>query len=309
MPRIGVVFPGQGSQYVGMGRDLVDNFEVARKVFECADDALGYSLTNLCFEGTVAELNRTEVTQPAILTVSVAVWQVLKSLGIKAEMAAGLSLGEYSALVVAGVIELENAVKLVARRGRIMQEAVPEGQGMMAACLGLEAENVVSVCQECSSKGLVSIANYNCPGQLVISGNRVAVESAGEVIKARGGRYIPLAVSVPSHSLLMREAAIMFAAEIEDIVWHQPAFPVISNVTAREVAPEELQDILVKQLYSPVRWQQSVEYMAENVDFFVELGPGKSLSALIKKISRSKLLGNIEDNDSMTRVLNKLRGE
>jgi len=304
-----MVFPGQGAQYAGMGRDLAGHYQVAREVFQRADNALEYSLSTLCFEGPEEELNRTEVTQPAILTVSIAVWEVMKSLGIKVEMAAGLSLGEYSALVAAGVIELEEAVKLVARRGQLMQEAVPEGRGMMAACLGLEVEKVESACREGSNRGLVGIANYNCPGQLVISGEKAAVEAAGEAIKEQGGRFIPLAVSVPSHSLLMKEAALKFGAEIEDIVWQQPIFPVISNVSALEAAPDDLRDILIKQLYSPVRWQQSIEYMADKVDCFIELGPGKTLSALIKKISRNKLRGNIEDGSSMNTVLNRLRGE
>lgn len=308
MPRLALVFPGQGAQYIGMGRELANQFASARGIFNRADEALGIKLSNICFGGEVVELNRTEITQPAILTTSIAVWEALKSEGIKPQMAAGLSLGEYSALAAAEVIDFETAVRLVAKRGRIMQEAVPEGQGMMAAVLGLEPEAVEKACTEASQEGVVNIANYNCPGQLVISGDKDAVLKAGEILQAAGGRVMPLSVSVPSHSGLMREAAEELRNEIQVIEWRQPAFPVVSNVSAREVTREELAERLIEQLYSPVRWQQSVEYMAGRIDYFIEAGPGKVLSGFVKKIARNQLLGHVEDPATLNQVLNKVRG-
>jgi len=306
MPRLAVIFPGQGAQYIGMGRELVKEFSSARDIFNRADEALGIKLSSLCFTGEQADLDRTEITQPAVLTHSIAVWEVLREIGIKAEMAAGLSLGEYSALVAAGVIDFENAVRLVARRARIMQEAVPEGQGLMAAVLGLGTEVVEEACREAGSAGVVGIANYNCPGQMVISGEKAAVLKAGDILKEAGGRFIPLTVSVPSHSGLMREAADILGNEIRSIKWGPMNFPVVSNVTAREYNREEVEQELARQLYLPVRWQQSIEYMATRVDYFVEAGPGKTLSGLVKKISRHQLLGNVEDPSSLKQVMQKI---
>ncbi len=306
MPRLAVIFPGQGAQYVGMGRELAQEFPAAREIFDRADEALGVKLSSICFTGEQADLDRTEITQPAILTTSIAVWEVLKEAGISAKMAAGLSLGEYSALVAAGAIDFESAVRLVARRARIMQEAVPEGQGLMAAVLGLEQELVEEACTRVGTADVVGIANYNCPGQLVISGEKTAVLKAGQILKDAGGKYIPLTVSVPSHSGLMREAAKELRNEIRRMNWRPMAFPVVSNVTARELSQEGLEEGLVQQLYHPVRWQQSVEYMAPRVDFFIEAGPGKTLSGLVKKISRKQILGNVEDPVSLGQVMKKL---
>lgn len=307
MLRLAFVFPGQGAQYVGMGKELAELFAPAREVFARADEILGYKLSRVCFEGPEEELNRTEVTQPAILTTSVAAFEVLKSEGLMPEVAAGLSLGEYSALVAAGAVEFETAVELVVKRGRIMQDAVPEGQGMMAAILGMHESIVEEVCRESSEFGIVNIANYNCPGQLVISGAREAVARAGELLKEKGGRLVPLSVSVPSHSRLMYGASQLLEQELIRINWAEPHFPVISNVTARELPGEKLVEALVQQLYNPVRWEQSVEYIAGKVDYFIEVGPGKVLSGFIKKKARSKLLGNVEDAASLTRLLSKVK--
>jgi len=305
--RLAFVFPGQGAQYVGMGKELCEQFTTAREVFERADEALGFKLSRVCFTGPAEELDRTEVTQPAILVASLAAYAVLQAEGVTPCLAAGLSLGEYSALAAAGVLELETAVRLVAKRGRIMQEAVPEGAGMMAAILGLEHAIVEEACSRASESGIVDIANYNCPGQLVISGEKQAVLQAAEFMKEAGGKVIPLSVSVPSHSRLMKEAAQLLAAELYGINWGQPGFPVVSNVSAQEILPGEFTTLLVKQLFSPVRWEQSVEYMAGQVDYFVEVGPGKVLSGFIKKKARRQLLGNVEDVASLTRTLDRVK--
>ncbi|NSW81984.1 MAG: ACP S-malonyltransferase [Syntrophothermus sp.] len=305
MLRLAFVFPGQGAQYVGMGRDLAENFKEAREVFKQADDVLGYSLSRVCFEGPVEELDRTEVTQPAILATSIAAFELLKSRGILPCVAAGLSLGEYSALVAAGALDLESALKLVAKRGRIMQEAVAEGRGMMAAVVGMDSGVVVEACQASSSYGVVSVANYNCPGQIVISGEKIAVEKAMERLRQAGGKVVPLAVSVPSHCLLMKDAAALLLQELSLVDWKEPSFPVISNVTAREIRWEEIRESLTQQLFRPVLWEQSVAYMSGRVDYFVEVGPGKVLSALIRKQAKKQMLGNVEDASSLSRLLAK----
>ena len=281
MLRLAILFPGQGAQYIGMGRDLAREFAVAREVFQRADDALGVKLSRICFAGEQPDLDRTEITQPAVLTASIAVWEVLKQKGVNAEIAAGLSLGEYSALVAAGAIDLETGVRLVAGRAKIMQEAVPEGRGMMAAVLGLADEVVEEACKKAGSAGEVGIANYNCPGQMVISGEKAAVLEAGRYLQKAGGRFVPLKVSVPSHSRLMAEAAKNSARRYGKL--NGDVFPVISNVTARELDCEELEQRLVEQLYRPVRWQQSIEYMSSRVDYFIEAGPGRTCPVWSKK--------------------------
>lgn len=306
MPRLAVIFPGQGAQYIGMGREMAKEFPAARQIFDRADEALDVKLSSICLAGEPADLDRTEITQPAILTTSIAVWEVFRETGVIVEMAAGLSLGEYSALVAAGAVDFETAVCLVARRARIMQEAVPEGQGLMAAVLGLGQEVVEEACKQAGPTGMVSVANYNCPGQMVISGEKTAVIKAGQILKDSGGRFVPLTVSVPSHSGLMRAAAEELRKEIRRTSWGQMSFPVVSNVTAQEFNREEMEKGLVEQLYCPVKWQQSIEYMAPRVDYFIEVGPAKTLSGLIKKISRSQLLGNVEDPDSLNQVMKKL---
>jgi [acyl-carrier-protein] S-malonyltransferase len=280
MLKLAFIFPGQGAQYVGMGKELVEHYQVAQDVLDQADQVLGFKLSQLCFEGPQEELNRTENTQPAILAVSIATYQVLLSEGITPNAAAGLSLGEYSSLVASGALSFEEALTLVVRRGRLMQEAVSEGAGMMLAVLGLAPTAVELSCQEASSLGIVDVANYNCPGQLVISGERAAVSRAGTLLKEQGARVVPLAVSVPSHSRLMRESAEKLCQELGQIHWGKLAFPVVCNVSAEPVGEAEIPEMLVKQLYQSVRWEQSVRYLADQVDYLVEVGPGKVLSSL-----------------------------
>jgi [acyl-carrier-protein] S-malonyltransferase len=307
MLRLAFVFPGQGAQYVGMGKNLAEHFDRARQVYDLADEILGFNISRICFEGPLDELNRTEITQPAILVTSIAIYEVLKEYGLTPEVTAGLSLGEYSALVASGALRFDEALKVVTKRGQIMQEAVPKGKGMMAAILKVDSKIVEKACQEAMKTGIVGIANYNCPGQIVISGERVAVDKAIELLKNNGAKAIPLAVSVPSHSRLMEKAAVVLEKELNKINWSVPSFPVISNVTAQPVQLSNLPEILVKQLYSPVKWEQSVVYMAENVELFLEIGPGKVLSGLIKKTVNNKRVFNIEDTVSLKRVLDQLK--
>ncbi len=301
MPRLAFVFPGQGAQYPGMGKELADNYVEAAQVFAQADSILSYKLSDLCFNGPADQLNKTEFAQPALLTTSLAILEVVKKHGLGPIMVAGLSLGEYTALVAAGSISLEEALPLVQLRGRLMQAAVPEGQGAMAAIMGLEAVKVIDVCH--GINGIVDIANYNCPGQLVISGEKDAVTQVGAVLKSIGGRVIPLAVSVPSHSPLMQDAAVKLQPHLSETKWQDPRVPVVSNVNAQSNSCQDFADLLVKQLFSPVLWEQSIRYMLNQVDYFIEIGPGSTLSSLIKKIDRSRLLGQVEDLRSLHRII------
>lgn len=301
MPRLAFVFPGQGAQRSGMGKELAQNYTEAAHVYAQADAIIGYSISELCFEGPAEQLNKTEFAQPALLTTSLAILEVVKKHGLAPVIVAGLSLGEYTALVAAGAIRLQEALPLVQLRARLMQEAVPEGQGAMAAILGLEAEQVESTCQQVP--GIVAIANYNCPGQLVISGETTAVNEASALLKNSGGRVIPLAVTVPSHSQLMQDAAVKLQPYLNNVNWQEPSVPVVSNVNAQANACQDYADLLVKQLFSPVRWEQSIRYMLNQVDYFIEIGPGSTLTGLIKKIDRSRCLGQVEDLRSLEKLL------
>ena len=297
-----IVFPGQGSQSPGMGKELAEKFPAARQVFEEADDALGFAISRLCFEGPAEDLQLTENTQPAILTVSVAAFRALQSAGIGAPaFVAGHSLGEYSALVATGALSLSDAVRTVRARGRYMQEAVPVGTGAMAAVMGGELAAIERVCEAARQGQVCSIANLNSPGQAVIAGNTEAVDRAIEGLNGVAKRVIKLKVSAPFHCALMTPAQARLAADLERLSFNNPAVPVITNVDARAVtAPVELRDALVRQVSAPVRWVESMQLLiGQGVNTFVEAGPGKVLSGLIRQISRDVKTLNVEDAASL----------
>lgn len=310
---IAFLFPGQGSQSVGMGRDLVEKFPAAKAVFEEADEALGYSLSQLCFEGPEDQLKLTEYTQPAILTVSVAAARVLADHGISATMAAGHSLGEYSAHVAAGTLTFADAVRTVRLRGQFMQEAVPQGKGGMSAILGLDAGRIGELCQQASDEHncVVAPANLNAPEQTVISGEATAVTRAGELCKEAGAkRVVPLPVSAPFHCKMMEPAAERLAAELERVVILDPQIPVASNVDARMISRRaDVRDCLIRQVTGAVRWVECVELLkSSGATTFIEVGPGKVLSGLMRQIDRAQKMLNVEDGDSLQKTLAALNG-
>ena len=308
MSKVAFVFPGQGSQKVGMCKDFYDNYACAKKVFEEADDALGFSITKMCFEGPEEDLRLTKYTQPAILTCSVAALAVMREHGLECEAAGGHSLGEYSALVAADVMRLQDAVVAVHKRGEFMQEAVPVGEGAMAAVMGLTPDEIVAICQnveaECGEE--VQAVNFNCPGQVVIAGATKAVDKASEALKAAGAkRAIPLPVSAPFHSTLMKPAAERLKEVLDKIDFRDAKFPVFSNVTAEPVVKaEEIRALLVKQAASPVKWEMSMHRMIKDgFDTFVEVGPGKVLTGFTRKIDRAMNALNVEDMASLEKTL------
>jgi [acyl-carrier-protein] S-malonyltransferase len=285
-----------------MGKDLAEKFAAARRVFEEADDALGFAISRLCFEGPAEDLQLTENTQPAILTVSVAAFRALSEAGFSAPaFVAGHSLGEYSALVAAGVLSLSDAVKTVRARGRYMQEAVPVGTGAMAAVIGGELSEVERICAEASRDQVCSVANFNSPGQAVIAGNTEAVDRAIELLKGVAKRVVKLNVSAPFHCALMKPAQDRLAQDLERLEFNNPAMPVVTNVDACPItAPQELRDALVRQVSSPVRWVESMQLLiGQGVDTFVEAGPGKVLSGLVRQTSRDVKTLNVEDAASL----------
>lgn len=300
---VAFVFPGQGSQYAGMGKELAANFAVAREVFEAANDALGFNLAALCHNGPEEDLKLTTNTQPAILTTSIAALRVIETeIGLKPDFAAGHSLGEYSALVCAGALQFADAVRTVRQRGAFMQEAVPVGVGAMAAILGLDGEALEQVCAEAAQGEIVSAANFNSAGQVVIAGNSGAVERACTLAKSRGAkRALPLPVSAPFHCALMRPAGERLAAVLQGIAINPLTVPVVCNVTA---APNQeagkVAQLLVEQVSAPVRWEESVQCMHQlGVSRFVEIGPGKVLAGLIKRIAKEAQAQNVEDLASL----------
>lgn len=307
------LFPGQGSQKVGMVQDLFENYDSVKALIKEADETLGFSISKMMFEGPDTELMKTEFTQPAILTASVAVWQVLKEHGLTPDIAAGHSLGEYSALVAAGAISFADAVHTVHLRGRFMQEAVPLGEGGMAAVIGSNPETIVKVCGEVSTEDLpVQAVNFNCPGQVVIAGATAAVEKACEALKEAGARRaIMLKVSAPFHSTLMEPAALRLKEVLDKIDIHDTAIPVVANVNAKEeTKADEIRKNLVDQAAHPVHWEESIRNMvAGGVDMTVEAGPGTVLTGFMKKIARSVPCHHAEDVATIDEVVTALKGE
>lgn len=310
MGHLAFLFPGQGSQHAGMGKELAEKFPAAREVFDEAGKELGFSLSTLCFEGPEEKLKLTANTQPAILTASVAAFQVLAGQDIHPDFVAGHSLGEYSALVASGCINLKEAVRTVRARGTFMQEAVPEGQGAMAAILGLEAEKVLKVCEQSAQGQVVVPANLNSPGQVVISGHKEAVERAAEAARAAGAkRAILLPVSAPFHSPLMEPVVARLQKEFQSVSFGALRIPLVNNVDAEIVeSPPEVKDGLLRQVPAPVRWEESMRVlMAEGCDTFIEVGPGKVLSSLLRKIDRSVTVLNVEDAESLEKTVAALK--
>lgn len=307
MGKIAFVFPGQGAQAVGMGRDVYEAVPNSRAVFQKGDEVLGFPLSQLIFEGPDSELKQTVNTQPALLTASVAYLEALNEKGFTADYVAGHSLGEYSALVAADVLSYEDAVRLVRLRGQFMEEAVPGGQGAMAAVLGADREALGELCKKISEEsGIVELANVNCPGQIVVSGSQAGVNAVVERVKEAGGkRAIPLEVSGPFHSSMMKAAAERLADELNNVTFNAPTVPVVVNVTAAPVTdPEEIRQLLVRQVYSPVLWQDSIEWLIANgVDTIFEIGSGSVLAGLIRKIDKTVKVININSLESVQTVL------
>ncbi|MEL4014534.1 ACP S-malonyltransferase [Dryocola clanedunensis] len=307
MTQFAFVFPGQGSQNVGMLAELAAAYPIVEDTFREASDALGYDLWALVQNGPAEELNKTWQTQPALLAASVAIYRVWQQQGGKTPaLMAGHSLGEYSALVCAGVINFADAVRLVELRGKLMQEAVPEGTGGMSAIIGLDDASIAKACEEAAQGQVVSPVNFNSPGQVVIAGNKEAVERAGAACKAAGAkRALPLPVSVPSHCALMKPAADKLAVALENITFNAPAVQVVNNVDVKcETSPEAIRSALVRQLYSPVQWTKSVEFMAaQGVTQLLEVGPGKVLTGLTKRIVDTLTAAAINEPASLSAAL------
>lgn len=306
--KVTFVFPGQGSQYVGMGRDIYENSDEAKELFQKASDTLGYDLAELSFNGPEDELNKTFKTQPCILTVSNAIYRVLVSKGIRPTFVAGHSLGEYTALVAAEVLSFEDTVRLTEKRGQFMQEAVPEGKGLMAVILGLEREKIDEICQSIQT-GYVAPANYNCPGQIVIAGEKAAVEEAINSCKEGGAkRAVPLSVSVPSHSQLMEDASRRLAEFIDNIKFDNPKFPLVNNADAKFLdTKDNIKGSLIRQIKTPLLWEDSVKVLEHSgVKTFIEVGPGKVLSGLIRRIVPDVSVLNVEDMKSLELTLSRI---
>lgn len=307
MTKIAVVFPGQGSQTLGMLADLAAAHPVVEETFAEASSALGYDLWQLVQQGPAEELNKTWQTQPALLAASVAIWRVWQQQnGTQPVLMAGHSLGEYSALVCAGVLDFKQAISLVELRGKLMQEAVPAGTGAMYAIIGLDNDAIAKACEESAQGQVVSPVNFNSPGQVVIAGNKEAVERAGAACKEAGAkRALPLPVSVPSHCALMKPAAEKMAIVLENVTFNAPQYSVVNNVDVKvETSPEAIRSALVRQLYSPVRWTESVEYIAaQGVEQLLEVGPGKVLTGLTKRIVDTLTAAAVNDTASLAAAL------
>ncbi len=302
MEKIGFLFPGQGAQYIGMGKELYDNFPVCRHIYEEANESLHRNLTDLIFYGSKEELDLTKNTQPAIVTMSIAALQAISEYGIKAEAVAGLSLGEYSALTSSGVFSVSEVVPLVQKRGVFMQEAVPEGKGKMSAVLGLSQDKIREACEEAKEFGIVEAANFNCPGQIVIGGEIKAVEEAVKLCKEKGAlRIVDLAVSAPFHTSMLKPAADKLKQELESMRLGEMNIPVVSNVEGDFIKSiNDVKELLYLQVMSSVLWEQSIRRMIEaGITNFVEIGPGRILSGFVKKIDRGLCIYNVENLASL----------
>ncbi|APQ59003.1 MULTISPECIES: ACP S-malonyltransferase [Paenibacillus] len=311
MGKTAFIFPGQGSQAVGMAKDAYEAVPAATEVFRQADERLGFALSTLIFEGPDTALKQTSNTQPALLTASIALYEAFKEkMGIHPDYVAGHSLGEYSALVASGVLAFEDAVEIVRTRGEFMEQAIPDGQGGMAAVLGADREALAALCRDITESGqLVELANINCPGQIVVSGTKEGVAAVAERVKEAGGkRAITLEVSGPFHSSLMKEAAIKLSGKLGAVTFSKAQVPVVANVTAKPVREgSEIRQLLVDQVYSPVLWEDSVAWLLEQgVDTFVEFGPGSVLTGLVKKIDKTVKLYNISSLESFASVTEAL---
>ncbi|MCJ7642480.1 MAG: ACP S-malonyltransferase [Desulfobacterales bacterium] len=305
MKRTAFIFPGQGSQYIGMGKEFHENFPVARQVFEEADDALHFPISALCFKGPPDQLKLTENTQPAILATSVAVLRVLQTEdGISPQLAAGHSLGEYSALVASGAFGFSDAIQIVRLRGRFMQEAVPVGEGTMAAVLGMDRDEIEKLCEEVSQGEVISPANFNCPGQIVVAGHTKAVHRAVDKAEERGKKAVLLPVSAPFHSPLMKPAGSRLEKELERITVGDLRIPIVTNVEADiNVSKARVKDLLVTQVFHPVRWEESMRRMVqEGIERVIEIGPGKVLSGLMRRIDGGVETKNLEDIQTLKKL-------
>ncbi len=309
MGKIAFVFPGQGAQKVGMGKEIAEQYASSNAIFEEASEALGFDVKAMVFDGDEETLKITENTQPTILATSIACLQLLLEKGIKPDIVAGLSLGEYTAHVAAGTMSFKEAVALVKKRGKYMQEAVPVGVGTMAAILGLEDDAVIECCRDASTEGIVEPANFNCPGQIVVAGEVKAVEKAVKLCTEKGAkRAMILPVSAPFHCSMLKPAGEKLAVELEKISLNDMSIPVITNVTGEYIASkDDVKDLLIKQVSTSVLWEKCVKTMIDaGVDTFIEIGPGKVLGGFIKKIDRKLKTLNIEDIDSLNKTLEAL---
>ncbi len=310
MSKTAFLFSGQGAQTVGMGKELAENFSVANEVFDIASEALGMDMKKMIWESDEETLKITENTQPAIVTMSIAAFRVLEQEGVKADVVAGLSLGEYSAHVAAESVDFKDAVKLVRKRGKYMQEEVPVGKGAMAAVMGMDDEAVYAVCEKAKEFGIVSPANFNCPGQITVAGETAAVEKACEIAKEMGAkRALMLPVSAPFHCEMLIGAGEKLAKEMENVTFGEMKIPLITNVTADYVkSADDIKPLLVKQVSSSVLWEKSINRMlSDGVETFIEVGPGKALSGFMKKINKEALVYNVEDLKSLQATLEAVK--